>query len=112
MEGWIARRSRLPVAGSSSPPIRSFFLFRLPSNPLLVPGFSRGVPGIEIRRPSEPLSRRLRTLDRTDCKQFARNKTLIMKKIILIIVAVLVVAGLVTAMVVKLQSGFTKVLTA
>ena len=102
----------MPVAGSSSPPIRSFFLFRLPSNPLLVPGFSRGVPGIEIRRPSEPLSRRLRTLDRTDCKQFARNKTLIMKKIILIIVAVLVVAGLVTAMVVKQQSGFTKVLTA
>ena len=35
-----------------------------------------------------------------------------MKKIILIIVAVLVVAGLVTAMVIKQQSGYTKVLTA
>ena len=56
----------------------------------------------------EPVSIRLRTLKQENPEQFP----VLMKKIIGIVFALLAVAGLVTFMVVKAQSGYTKVLTA
>ncbi len=56
----------------------------------------------------EPLRRELRTLEQEIPKQFPA----LMKKIIGIVLAVLAVAGVVTFMVVKAESGYTKVMTA